>query len=158
MPNLNPNSTNYVHSHEPNTNDLVQAMTYDPYGRPVLRIDDTTKQHTSKNRVKISSYEVIGFNTFQYTKDTDVWDEAVTGTASSTVNTYFGMLEMTVGGNAGDQIVRQTRRVVRYVPGRQNEVSMSVIFGTPTPGIRRRFGLFNDTDGAYFEDGGDGTY
>jgi hypothetical protein len=58
MPNINPNSTNYVHSHEPNTNDLVQAMTYDPYGYPVIRIDDTTKQHTSKNRVKVSTYEI----------------------------------------------------------------------------------------------------
>ena len=48
MPNLNPNSTNYVHSHEPNTNDLVQAMTYDPYGAPVLRIDDTTKLNLDK--------------------------------------------------------------------------------------------------------------
>lgn len=134
------------------------AMDYDPYGAPVLRIDDTTKQHTSKNRVKISPYEIANFNSYQYTKDTDVWDEELTGTASSTVNTYMGMIEMTVGSTAGDQVVRQTRRVQRYIPGRQNEISMSVIFGTPATGIRRRYGLFDDYNGAYFEDGGDGTY
>lgn len=134
------------------------AMDYDPYGRPVLRIDDTTKQHTSKNRVKVSPCEIASFNSYQYTKDSDVWDEELTGTASSTVNTYMGMIEMSVGGTAGDQVVRQTRRVQRYIPGRQNEISMSVIFGTPTTGIRRRYGLFDDYNGAYFEDGGDGTY
>ncbi len=158
MPNLNPNSTNYFHSYEPNTNDLTMAMDYDPYGQPVLRIDDTTVELTSKNRVKTSPYEIAGFSSYQYTKDTDIWDEAISGTASSTVNTYYGMIEMTVGSTAGDQVIRQTRRVQRYIPGRQNEISMSMIFGEPVAGIRRRYGLFDELNGAYFEDGGDGTY
>ena len=158
MPNLNPNSTNYFHSHEPNTNDLVQAMDYDPYGAPVLRIDDTTKQHTSKNRVKVSTYEVTDFVSYINGKHADIFDELVTGTASSTLDTYLGMVKLEVGGTAGDSITRQTKRVQRYIPGRQNEVSMSLVFGTPTTGIRRRFGLFNDENGAFFEDGGDGTY
>ena len=38
MPNLNPNSTNYVHSYEPNTNDLTMAMTYNEAGEPCLRV------------------------------------------------------------------------------------------------------------------------
>jgi hypothetical protein len=37
MPNLNPNSTNYVHSHEPNTGDLTMAMDYNSVGQPVIR-------------------------------------------------------------------------------------------------------------------------
>ena len=78
MPNLNPNSTNYVHTYEPNTNDLVQAMDYNPEGQPVLRIDDTSLQHTSKDRAKVSGYEVVFFNTFQFDKQSDVWDELTT--------------------------------------------------------------------------------
>ena len=158
MPNINPNSTNYVHSHEPNTNDLVQAMTYDPYGAPVLRIDDTTKQHTSKNRVKTSGLEIIDYANFQHSKQLDVWDEVITGTASAAHDPYLGMVKLEVGGDAEDEVIRQTKRVVKYIPGRQNEVSMALLFGTPTTGIRRRFGLFDDDNGAYFEDGGDGTY
>jgi hypothetical protein len=158
MPNLNPNSTNYVHSHEPNTNDLVQAMTYDPYGAPVIRIDDTTKQHTSKNRVKVSTYEITDFGSFTYSKDESIWDEVTTGTASVTHDEYLGKIKLEVGGNAGDQVIRQTRRVQRYIPGRQSEVAMTMTFGTPTTGIRRRFGIFDALNGAYFEDGGDGTY
>ena len=159
MPNLNPNSTNYVHTHQPNTNDLVQAMDYDPYGRPVLRIDDTTKQHTSKNRVKVSTYEVTDFATFTTGKDLDIWDEIVVGDDSSSEHDeYLGMVKMTVGPNVGDKVYRQTKRVQRYIPGRQGEVSMTMIFGTPTTGIRRRFGLFDDLNGFFFEDSGDGTY
>ena len=37
MPNLNPNSTNYTHSYEPNTNDLTMAMGYNATGEPVIR-------------------------------------------------------------------------------------------------------------------------
>jgi len=159
VPNLHPNSTNYKHSHEPNTNDLVQAMDYNPYGQPVLRIDDTTKQHTSKNRVKMSTFEVTDFATFTTGKDLDIWDEIVVGDDSSSVHDpYFGMVKMTVGPNVGDKVYRQTKRVQRYIPGRQGEVSMTMIFGTPTTGICRRFGLFDELNGFYFEDSGDGTY
>jgi hypothetical protein len=158
MPNLNPNSTNYVHSHEPSTNDLVQAMDYDPYGQPVLRIDDTTKQHTSKNRVKVSGHDITDFSTYTFSKNLLNWDEQVTGTGSVVHAPEYGMVKFSVGSNAGDEVIRQTKRVQRYIPGRSAEVAMSVIFGTPTTGIRKRIGLFDNTDGVYFEDGGDGTY
>ena len=158
MPNLNPNSTNYTHSSEPNTNDLVQAMTYDPYGQPVLRIDDTTKQHTSKNRVKVSGHDITDFSTYTFSKNVLNWDEQSTGTGSVVHAPEYGMVKFSVGSNAGDEVIRQTKRVQRYIPGRSAEVAMSVIFGTPATGIRKRIGLFDNTDGVYFEDGGDGTY
>jgi hypothetical protein len=152
------NSTNYVHPNEEHLLNLHHGMAYDPYGAPVLRIDDTTKQHTSKNRVKVSTYEITDFGSFTYSKDEDIWDEAITGTASSTHDPYIGKVKLEVGGTAGDEIVRQTRRIQRYIPGRQNEVSMTVLFSDPTAGIRRRFGLFDSLNGAYFEDGGDDSY
>lgn len=37
MANLHPNSTNYVHSYEPNTNDLTMAMGYNAGGQPAIR-------------------------------------------------------------------------------------------------------------------------
>jgi hypothetical protein len=40
MGNYNPNSTDYVHSYEPNTNDLTMAMGYNAGGQPVIRIQD----------------------------------------------------------------------------------------------------------------------
>lgn len=136
----------------------VIGTTVNPWGNVVLTVDDDTVQHTSKNRRKVSTFEVTDFGTFRTGKDTRIWDEKVTGTASATHEPYLGMVRLQVGSSAGDQVIRQTKRVQRYIPGRQNEVSMAAIFGTPTTGIRRRFGLFDERDGAFFEDGGDGTY
>ena len=158
MPNLNPNSTNYRHSYEPNTNDLTMAMDYDPYGSPVLRIDDTTAQHTSKNRLKVSNQELQYFNTFQFGRDTTIWDESTTNGGSLDFDQYLGMVKMSVTNQIGSQAIQQSKRVIRYIPGRQNELSFSVLFTTPTAGIRRRIGLFDEQGGFYFEDGGDGNY
>jgi len=152
------NTTNYKHPEESNLYDVHKALTYDPYGAPVLRIDDTTKQHTAKNRVKVSTNEITDFATYTNSKDTDIWDELTSGTGSATHDPYMGMVKLEVGSSAGDEVLRQTNRVQRYIPGRQGEVSMTVIFGTPTTGIRRRFGLFDELNGFFFEDSGDGTY
>jgi len=64
---------------------------------------------------------------------------------------------MEVGSTAGSKVVRQTKQVMRYIPGRPATLAFAVRLDTPQVGIRRRFGLFNETDGAYFEDDG-GTY
>lgn len=40
-----------------------------------VRVDDDTVRHTSKNRRKISTSRQIFFNTYQYSKDPQIWDE-----------------------------------------------------------------------------------
>ena len=158
MPNLNPNSTNYFHSYEPNTNDLSLAMDYDPQGRPVLRTFATDNQHTSKDRLRVSDYETLFFNTFQYSKETDVWDESTANGGTAVHVPAISGIDMYVTNTLGSEVVRQTRQVMRYIPGRQSETSFAIRLTTPTAGIRRRFGMFTETDGFYFEDGGDGDF
>lgn len=134
------------------------VTTVNPWGKQVVLVDDDTVQHTSKNRRKVSGYEIIGFNTYQYSKDALYWDESVTSGGGSVIDTYQGAVDMSVTSTAGSQVIRQTRRVVRYIPGRANEVSLAARFTSPTTGVRRRLGLFSELNGVYFEDGGDGEY
>lgn len=156
MPNLNPNSTNYVHSSEPNTNDLVQAMDYNPAGQPVLRIDDTSLQHTSKDRAKVSGYEIVFFNTFQFDKEADVWDELTTTGGSAVHNNVRSEVVLTVDGAvAGSKVVRQTKTVQRYIPGRTAEASFAFRFTDTAAGIRKRIGMFDDQNGLFLEEIGD---
>jgi hypothetical protein len=111
-------------------------------------------EYTSKGRLKVSPYATVFFNTFQYGKETDVWDEAVVGTGSSTHNPNTNAVDMYVDGGVGSKITRQTRNVMRYIPGRTSTLTFAVRMELPKTGIRRRFGLFNDVDGFYFEDAG----
>jgi len=65
---------------------------------------------------------------------------------------------MEVDSTEGAQVIRQTRNVMRYIPGRSSELSFAIRLQTPVTGVRRRFGLFDENNGFYFEDGGDGNY
>lgn len=152
------NSTNYVHPNEEHLLNLHHAMGYNPYGRPIVTVDDATVQHTSLNRRKVSTSRQTFFNTFQYNKDPLIWDEATTGTAESVFDEYAGGLFLTVGNSAGDEIVRQTRNVVRYIPGSANEAIFVVRLNEFEPGIRKRFGVFDEDNGVYFEKGVDDYY
>lgn len=46
---------------------------------------------------------------------------------------------------------------MRYIPGRSATLAFAIRLDTPQVGIRRRFGLFDENNGVYFEDDG-GTY
>ena len=108
----------------------------------------------SKGRLKVQTQESIFFNTFQYNKETDVWDETTANGASAVFNATQGLVDMSVTSTVGSKVVRQTRQVMRYTSGRQNTLTFSVRLEMPVVGVRRRFGLFDGSDGFYFEDSG----
>ena len=118
---------------------------------------DWRPNFSSANRLKVSPYQTVFFNTFQYGLESDVWDQRITGIASATHNPESSNITMSVGVTTGSKVIRQTRNVMRYIPGRAATLSFAIRLDTPQVGIRRRFGLFNDTDGFFFEDDG-GTY
>ena len=118
---------------------------------------DFRPEFTSNRRLKTSPYQTVFFNTFQYGLENDVWDQRITGIGSAVHNLDASNVTMSVGVTTGSKVIRQTRSVMRYIPGRAASLSFVVRLETPQVGIRRRFGLFTDTDGFFFEDNG-GTY
>ena len=164
MPILNPNSTNYVHASEPNLSDLHMAMDYNGLGEPVIRVqadligsgpgNGVSSTVDSKGRLKVQTQETIFFNTFQYGKETDVWDESTANGGSATFDATISQIRMAVTNAVGSKVIRQTRNVQRYTPGRTQTIAFAVRLQTPATGIRRRFGMFDGTDGFFFEDCG----
>lgn len=118
---------------------------------------DWRPQFSNNNRLKVAPFQTVFFNTFQYGKETDVWDERIVGVGTATWNQYASNVVMQVGSTAGSKVIRQTKNVMRYIPGRSATLAFAIRLDTPQVGIRRRFGLFDDSNGAYFEDDG-GTY
>jgi len=153
------NSTNYVHPNEQNLWEVHKAMAYNPYGRPVLTVDDDTVQHTSTNRRKVSTKELIFFNTAQYDTTGAVWDQETTGGGTVTFDELEAATVLSVDNTPGSEAVIQTRKIIPYVPSRQNEMIIGVRLGSArAPGIRRRVGLFDEEHGIYFENNGDEYY
>lgn len=112
-------------------------------------------EYTSKNRLKVSDYETLFFNTFQYGIETDIWDTETTGTSSAAWDGETNQILLSIGGTAGDKVIRQTKNVQKYVPGRAITISFAVTLRAPVEGIRKRFGMFDtEFNGFWFEDSG----
>lgn len=118
---------------------------------------DWRPQFSNNNRLKVAPYQTVFFNTFQYGKETDVWDEGVVGVGTATHNVNASNVILQVGSTAGSKVIRQTKQVMRYIPGRSATLAFAIRLEQPKVGIRRRFGLFDEYNGAFFEDDG-GTY
>jgi hypothetical protein len=118
---------------------------------------DWRPQFTGNNRLKVAPFQTVFFNTFQYGKETDVWDERIVGVGTATFNANTSNIVMQVGSTTGSKVIRQTKNVMRYIPGRGATLAFAIRLDTPQVGIRRRFGLFDDNNGVFFEDDG-GTY
>ena len=108
----------------------------------------------SKGRLKVQTQQTIFFNTFQYGKETDVWDESTANGGTATFDSTISQIRMAVTNAVGSKVIRQTRNVQRYTPGRTQTVAFAVRLATPVTGIRRRFGMFDGSDGFFFEDCG----
>lgn len=120
-------------------------------------VESSNIQATSKGRLKSTTYSTGFFNTFQHGKALDVWDESLTSGGTSTWDNYRSSVNISVTSTVGSKVVRQTRSVMRYVPGRPAEYSQAVIFNAHISGVRQRVGMFDDEDGFYFERSANGT-
>jgi hypothetical protein len=130
----------------------TRVSDFSPFPTYLANID-----RTSKNRLKVSSYETVFFNTFQYGPETDIWDERVSLGATSYHDPNRNAIVMQVGLTTGSEIIRQSRNVLRYIPGRQSQATFAVIIRSPIAGVRKRIGLFDEGNGFYFEDDGSGA-
>jgi len=81
----------------------------------------------------------------------------VVGVATVNHDIYLSNCVLQVGSTSGSKVIRQTKNVMRYIPGRAATLTFAIRLEQPKVGIRRRFGLFDEYNGAFFEDNG-GTY
>jgi hypothetical protein len=133
-------------------------MDYNSLGEPVLRADLGEVGTTSKNRLQVSRQEIVLFSNTLYSRDTEVWDSAVSNNATVTYDSLEGCTVLTATNDINSEAITQSTRVMPYVPGRGMEVSLAVQYNDDTLGIRRRVGVFDELNGMYFEQDETGEY
>lgn len=108
--------------------------------------------------MKVSTYSTDFFNTFQHGKADDIWDESLTSNATVTWDSNLSSINCLVTSTVGSKVIRQTKNVMRYIPGRPAEFSTAYFWGTPVSGIRKRIGQFDENNGFYLEQDATGEY
>lgn len=88
---------------------------------------------------------------FTFNKQALIWDEVLTGGATSALNTNTKSIDMTVPTTSGASVTRQTFRRIRYNPSRTVQVLSAAVLGAPKVNVKRQVGQNDDTNGLFFE-------
>ena len=108
---------------------VPSSYSYDAFGR--LRVSNPLTLFDSSHRYA----------------DNDLFNEDITGTASSTFNTDQGLIEMDVGTASGDQIIRESNKVFTYQPGKSLLIMNTFVMDTAKTNLRQRIGYFGSENG-----------
>ena len=110
----------------------------DAFGR--LRVSEPLSMFDSKN---------VG------SKNT-LFDEALTGSATVTYVQNSSQVNLNVTQASGDKVIRQSKRVMSYQPGKSLLLFNTFIMHTQTENLRQAVGYFDANNGIFFEDTGTG--
>ena len=152
------NATNYSHSSEPNLNDLHKVMGYNGLGQPVLRTQFDSTATDAFGRFRVSDPYTLFDSTLRYGDDTRVWDTVLTGSGTATHLVNESTMAMDVTTASGDKVVRETKRVFVYQPGKSQLSLNTFVFAAGKTGLRQRVGLFGLHNGVFVERDGETTY
>ena len=108
-------------------------------------------------RVRTSNPMTL-FDSSHRFSDNDLWVDSITGTASATFSANEGLVALAVGTANGDQIVRETKKVFSYQPGKSLLVMSTFVLGDAKANLRQRVGYYGSDNGLYFERDGTSLY
>jgi hypothetical protein len=109
-------------------------------------------------RFRISNPYTL-FDSYHRYKDNGKFDTSVSGTGSTTTHrTNESAINMTVGTGSSAQVIRESKKVFAYQPGKSLLVMNSFVFETPKANLRQRVGFFGTFNGIYFEQDGLDSY
>jgi len=95
------------------------------------------------------------FNLFDVTFPNDkqplLFDESISGGASSAHGTNRACVDMTVGTASGDKVIRQSKMYCKYQPGRSQQVLLTGVVGAAKENVRKRIGYFDAQNGIFLE-------
>ena len=165
-----PNSTDYIHPDESNLLELHRAMEYNTKGEPVIRVNRTLAGtsyvpegnldagYDAFGRMRISTEETLFDNAFRYGDNTLEWNHSTSGSVTVEHLEEESSMALTVGTTTGDSIVRETKRVFLYQPGKSLLVLNTFTMAPQQTGLTQRIGYFGAENGFYVEQADDTVY
>lgn len=114
------------------------STAYDAFGR--LRVSNPLTIFDSKN--------VLSKN--------NLFDESLTGSGTVSYTSNKSTVNLNVTSASGDKVIRQSKRVMSYQPGKSLLNFNTFVMNTQTENLEQRVGMFDANNGIFFEDTGTG--
>ena len=114
------------------------STAYDAFGR--LRVSNPLTIFDSKN--------IMSKN--------NLFDEDLTGSGTVSYTSNTSTVNLNVTTASGDKVIRQSKRVMSYQPGKSLLHLSTFVMATQEENLEQRVGMFDDNNGIFFEDTGTG--
>ena len=101
-------------------------------------------------RVRVSQPFTLFDSKHRY-RDNGEFDTANTGTASASFVANNAVVTLTVDTGSGDQVIRETKRVFSYQPGKSLLIMNTFVFNEAKENLRQRVGFFGAQNGIFLE-------
>lgn len=92
--------------------------------------------------------------TFQYDAGPYSWEDILSTGTVTHVPLSSSVQLSTVNGTSGNYAYRQSRRYIRYQPGKSQLILMTGVLGARVANVRKRIGYFDALNGCFFEQTG----
>lgn len=158
----------YLHDHnDANLINLVKAMDYNAAGQPIIRTTGSQSGYNTGGnldggrdafgRLRVSEPKTIFDNQFRYSDNAFNWSSFQTsGDAIITHLPNESTISMALGTTADEEIIRETKRVFHYQPGKSLLIMNTFVLSPAKANLRQRVGYFGANNGIYFEQSGTG--
>jgi len=156
------NTTNYTHPQEPNLLNVHKVMEYNSFGQPILRTvaganpyentgtDAFGRLQVAQPQTLLDSQNVYKENTKFYT--------VTSGSGATSFNANASLVDMNVTTASGDEVVKETKRVFPYQPGKALEIMCTFCMNASKTNLRQRVGYFTTENGIFLEQDDDTLY
>lgn len=137
-------------------NNLHQAMQYNALGQPVIRTVSSSAGGTvygssdAFGRQRIAQPFTLFDAQLKYTKRTDLFDELTVGGGTTNYLITESSLEMSVGTTSGDRVVRESKNVFPYQPGKSLQIMATFVMDEGQTGVAQRVGYYGSQNGIFF--------
>lgn len=109
-------------------------------------------------RLRVSNPFTLFQCSFRYQDSTTKFDTQLTGSASIAHNIDESTVSLKTTGASGDHVIRETKRVFGYQPGKSFLIMNTFAFSTLKPNLRQRLGYYGRDNGIYLEADGEDVY
>jgi len=125
-------------------------------GHPALRTTSNGSARDAFGRLRVAQ-PITLFESSHIFEENREWSSNIVNTSGNVTvahNANSSTMELTIGTSSGDTIIRETKRVFPYQPGKGLLQLSTVVMDEPKANLRQRAGMFTTENGIYVEQDG----
>ena len=116
---------------------------------------DGSNAYDAFGRLRVSNPLTI-FDSKNIMSKNNLFDESLTGSGTVTYTSNKSTVNLNVTTASGDKVIRQSKRVMSYQPGKSLLNLNTFVMNAQETGLEQRVGMFDANNGIFFEDTGTG--